>query len=600
MCRWIAPAWPFAGRSWSYWKENPPAASSPGIHLIDPVTQRQSHTPSPETLDLDDLFDHEQDEHLDAETLQTALISLLAMYPEAPVAAHRADGIIVAMPDSIPLERNSVLKARSGLDLINHDDAVLRGWERVLAEGAARYPAHVVGQPERTGMVYGLDLRETHGMILTLSLVAPAEAPDGTVLRPELPEITPRFATLCKDERACILKVDGAMMQILGWSSEEMVGRRSIEFIHPDDHALAVDNWMEMLASPGPARRVRLRHRCQNESWVWFEVTNHNLLGDPDYRCVVSEMVDISEEMAAHELLAGIAAAIPVGLFQVDGDRRIVYTNDRLHEILGVEPVETVETQLATVTAADRPELERAIERVLCEGLQTDIEVELCLPPAGEPRFCTISFRALRRNDGTVRGAIACVADVTDGARMREELTRRAMFDELTGCYNRASIMRALEANIASGQRQSERAVMFIDLDCFKAVNDEHGHATGDELLSIIAHRLQGAVRGEDLVGRIGGDEFLVLCPDIGGPDQAMKLAERLTDALREEVRVATGTIAQLISVGVAWSSGEGADADAIVAQADNAMYESKKEGAGRPKLASPVEVSSGIAGSRS
>ena len=169
---------------------------------------------------------------------------------------------------------------------------------------------------------------------------------------------------------------------------------------------------------------------------------------------------------------------------------------------------------------------------------------------------------------------------------MREELKRRAMFDELTGCYNRASIMHALEANIASGERQAERAVMFVDLDRFKAVNDRHGHATGDELLSVVAHRLQGAVRAEDMVGRIGGDEFLVLCPDIGGPEQAMKLAERLSDALREEVGVATGNIVQLVSVGVAWSEGADADADKLVALADDAMYESKREAAGRPKLA--------------
>ena len=100
-----------------------------------------------------------------------------------------------------------------------------------------------------------------------------------------------------------------------------MVGHRSIEFIHPDDHALAIDNWMEMLALPGPGRRVRLRHRRKDGSWVWFEVTNHNLLDDPDHGCVVCEIVDISEEMAAHEelrareqLLDRLAEAIPLGL----------------------------------------------------------------------------------------------------------------------------------------------------------------------------------------------------------------------------------------------------------------------------------------------
>jgi len=183
---------------------------------------------------------------------------------------------------------------------------------------------------------------------------------------------------------------------------------------------------------------------------------------------------------------------------------------------------------------------------------------------------------------------------------MREELKRRATFDELTGCYNRASIMLALEANIASGQRQAERAVVFVDLDSFKAVNDQHGHAAGDELLSIVAQRLQGVVRDGDMVGRIGGDEFLVVCPDIGGPDQAMGLAERLAGALREELCVATGSIVEQISIGVAWSSGEGADADAIVAQADSAMYESKREGTGQPKLAIAVKVPSPIATARS
>jgi hypothetical protein len=82
-----------------------------------------------------DVFDRKHEEHMDAELLETVLTSLLAMYPEAPVAAHRADGVMAAMPDSVPLRRNPVLKARSGLDLIMHDDCVLKGWERVLAEG---------------------------------------------------------------------------------------------------------------------------------------------------------------------------------------------------------------------------------------------------------------------------------------------------------------------------------------------------------------------------------------------------------------------------------------------------------------------------------
>jgi diguanylate cyclase (GGDEF)-like protein len=181
--------------------------------------------------------------------------------------------------------------------------------------------------------------------------------------------------------------------------------------------------------------------------------------------------------------------------------------------------------------------------------------------------------------------------DITDSSRMREELERRATFDELTGCYNRSSTMGALEANIASGQRDADRAVVFIDLDNFKAINDRHGHGAGDELLCTVAQRLQRVVRGADMVGRIGGDEFLAVCPNIGGPEQAMKLAERLAAAQREPVRVASGEVIMQISIGVAWSRGEAQGADALVAQADGAMYESKREGEGHPKLASTPEM---------
>ena len=124
-----------------------------------------------------------------------------------------------------------------------------------------------------------------------------------------------------------------------------MLGRRSLEFVHPDDHGLAIDNWMQMLAQPGPARRIRQRLLAKDGSWVWFEVTNHNLLADPEHGVVVCEMVDITEEMAAHEdlrareqLLDRLAETVPVGLMQLDAERQVVYTNDRLHEILGTSP----------------------------------------------------------------------------------------------------------------------------------------------------------------------------------------------------------------------------------------------------------------------
>ncbi|MCW3020210.1 MAG: domain S-box-containing protein/diguanylate cyclase protein [Solirubrobacterales bacterium] len=596
-----------------------------GAALVKTVPTADSRSPTPSSAGsergrdaTDEAFESERQEHLDAETLETVLDSLLTRYPEAPVAVLKADGVSIPVPESIALVRNRVLEARSGLDMVVQEDRLrlLATWDQVLAKGSARCLAHLAEQPETTVALYGLDLREAHGVVLVL--YAPTDEVDASAaLVRRAPKPPPRFSTIEKDERSFIVKTDDALTEILGWAAEEMHGRRSIEFMHPDDHALAIDNWMEMLASPGPGRRVRLRHRHRNGSWVWFEVTNHNMLDDPGRNCVVAEIVDISDEMAAQEelrareqLLDRLAEAIPLGLFQVDAAGAIVYTNDRLHEILGVQRVTSFEAQMASVVESDQAALRSAMDDVLGAGRHADVEVELRFAGSDEARFCSINLRALTHEDGTISGAIACVADVTDSARMRDELKRRATFDELTGCHNRASFMRALEANVAAAQPDAERALMFVDLDRFKDLNDRYGHATGDELLRILGARLRATVRGGDMVGRIGGDEFLVMCPQAGGSDGAMRLAERLAQALREPVALVAGSVWPQVSIGVAWSQGHGTEADAIVAQADAAMYQSKRQGAGRPQLAaavagapaltSPVELVRAAAGDRS
>jgi diguanylate cyclase (GGDEF)-like protein/PAS domain S-box-containing protein len=529
-------------------------------------------------------------EHLDAKSLERAVASLLSRHPEAPVLAAGTDGVVVAMPPSVPLQRNPVLEPRTGMDLIVTEDRarLLTTWDQVLATGSARCPLRLASEPEVAVMYYGFDVRETHGIVLAVVLPAdPSDSPPAPIR--ERASVAPRFARISKDDSGFIVKIDSAVTQILGWRPEEMEGRRSIDFIHPDDQALAIDNWMEMLVAPGIGRRVRLRHRRHDDTWIWFEVTNNNLLEDPDHRCVVSEMVEIAEEMAREQLLERLAETVPVGLLQIDADRQVVYTNSQLHTILGVERASSVEEQLATVVASDRPALERAFDEVLELGNDAEAEVELRLPATGAIRFCTLKMRALNLDDGAAGGAIACVADVTDSANMREELKKRATFDELTGCYNRPSIMAVLEASVAGGERSTECAVMFIDLDHFKEINDEEGHAAGDELLRVVADRLRGIVRSDDSVGRIGGDEFLVVCPAIGGPEQAMKLAERMAHALRTEVRLdSVGATRPLkVSIGVAWSNGRSVGSDILVARADAAMYESKHERAGQPKLAS-------------
>jgi diguanylate cyclase (GGDEF)-like protein/PAS domain S-box-containing protein len=534
-------------------------------------------------------------QQLDADAVEHALRALQDRHPRGPLLAVSANGLIAELPDSVPRRENPVLKGRAALDGVFAEDrqGLMEAFDRVLACGLARcwLRSPSFGRVEW----HGFDLRERHGVII--GMLATDAGPDSAEPIADEREMArvgpPRLATMRKNERSVIVEISDGITEILGWSAEEMVGHRTLEFVHPDDHSLAIDNWMEMLAHAGPSRRIRQRLRHRNGSWVWFEVTNHNLLEDPGHRCAICELVDISEEMAAQEalrareqLLNRIAEAVPVGLLQIDTEGRIVYTNDRLHEIVGVERAATVEAQLRSVVPDDRTALEQAVAEVLDVGSHADLEVACRQPEAGEVRYCTVSFRTLLHDDGIISGAIACIADITESARMREELKFRATFDQLTGCHNRASIMAALEADIARARRRAERAVMFVDLDNFKSVNDRHGHAAGDELLRSIARLLGDSIRKDDLIGRVGGDEFLIICPEVGGPDQAMGLAGRLAAALRRGAADSISELTCTASIGVAWSADQFASADALVAAADQAMYESKRAGNGEPKLA--------------
>lgn len=193
-----------------------------------------------------------------------------------------------------------------------------------------------------------------------------------------------------------------------------------------------------------------------------------------------------------------------------------------------------------------------------------------------------IRVRALSDDEGQVSGAIVCVEDVTQSAQLRNELEQQASHDTLTRLLNRRSIMTLLDASLTSSTGSGTTAI-FVDLDRFKVINDRFGHLAGDELLRIVADRLLSVVRAGDALGRIGGDEFLIVCPDVPSSAVAERLARRVASALNREVALAGGTVDVRASVGVAYSNGRDPTSDELVGEADTAMYESKREGRGRP-----------------
>ena len=524
--------------------------------------------------------------------VSAVLAILVADHPEAVFYAIEANASTVAMPQSVDLNEHVVIEGhRTALDMVipAHRGIVIDTWEKVAKTGIASAHVRLAADPGRRVMLHYLDARAEHGVFI--GAITGCELADKAAIAHRTPARTPRLASARKDGLANLLEIDDAFTQILGWTADEVLGRRTRDLIHPDDEALAVDNWMDMLASPGPGRRVRLRHRHRDGSWVWIEVTNHNLLDDSEHGCVVADMLDVSEEMAITEalrareqLLERLAETLPLGLLQIDSASRVVYTNDRLHAILGVPEASTVEEQVSTVVEEDRHVIVEAFANVLASGLDGDIEVRVrpITARGQELRHCTFNLRSLSDASGTVNGAIVCVTDVTKSVRAREELRTRATYDALTHSYNRTSVMAELEVMLSSNGTDQRPAVIFVDLDHFKDVNDAFGHSAGDEFLRVVAERLHQGVRAGDIVGRIGGDEFLVICPRMSAAAEAMSTAARLADSLHRKVRLRSGHLPSSASIGVAWTPDD-TTAETLVAQADTAMYVCKRAGNGKP-----------------
>ena len=520
----------------------------------------------------------------DGHSIALALRALLAAEPDAMVAAIDPDGLFRELPPSIPVDGHRVLVARSALDVVQPTEryAVIDAWAAVKEHGGARANVVLRTDPPVRAILHLFDGREVHGVFVAV-IVADGAAPGDLDSVADITPPPPRVARTRKNELAVIEAVDGAVTDMLGWPEDKMVGAASLDFIHPDDHERAIDLWMECLSHPGHTCRARLRHRRRDGSWLWIEMSNTNLLDEPAAGYVDCEMFDISDEMEAHEtvrqseqLLRRMAGAIPVGVAQFDLEYRILYANERLYEIVGAPPQADEQSLMAAVV--DPAELEQAVAEVHA-GRDVDIELEIERADGAGRRYCTLAMRSLTNDEGEVIGGVLCLDDITDEARMRAELERRATFDELTGCVNRRTVLARLREVTADRPVQSRgTAVAFVDIDDFKAVNDRHGHAVGDALLVEIGARVRSIVRSGDVAGRLGGDEFLVVWPEVSDEGAAQELGRRLSEVLHAPIRVGGEELEVSASIGLAWvPAGSDADADALVAQADANMYRVKR-----------------------
>lgn len=363
-------------------------------------------------------------ERLDAETMAWSLATLLGVLPDAVVGALDDHGAFTEMPSSVPLLGHGVVDEGCLADLVLRDDAevVSRTWEEVQQTGLAQ--GNVRFNDGRTAIVHEFDVHEVHGVVVAVVefLTGGAFGPAGAVGSPPL---RPTVCQVRHNVVGTVTEVDDAATAMLGWSREDLVGRRPNELVHPDDFDESVAAWVRLLQSPGGSERSRMRHRCGDGTWLWVEVTHTNLLGDRRHPDVVSELVDVSREVAAVEALAErdallrhLTGSTPWGTLQLDGAGGVRFANGRLLELLGIaaEPTAAADVWVHVATA-DRPSLDDALDRALRHGARAEVEVRVVAPERGPARVCSVVAQPLPDLAGLIMGAVVSVSDLVDDCR---------------------------------------------------------------------------------------------------------------------------------------------------------------------------------------
>jgi diguanylate cyclase (GGDEF)-like protein/PAS domain S-box-containing protein len=263
-----------------------------------------------------------------------------------------------------------------------------------------------------------------------------------------------------------------------------------------------------------------------------------------------------------------------------DCDNRIVEVNAAFTQLTGYTADEAIgrNPNLLSSGKMNRTDYAMLWETLLHQGQWQGEMWDRAKDGSLYPKWITITV--VRDPDGSIRNFVAHFSDLSEYAETTAQLARMAHFDALTQLYNRTAFESLLPQALQNAQRDGRQvAVMVIDLDRFKNVNDSLGHAIGDQLLMGVADRLRESVRASDIVARIGGDEFIVVLPDIENALSVAGVASKLKHNLADSYRVGPHTLYATPSIGITLFPTDGIDAATLLKNADAAMYHAKAQG---------------------
>jgi diguanylate cyclase (GGDEF)-like protein/PAS domain S-box-containing protein len=412
----------------------------------------------------------------------------------------------------------------------------------------------------------------------------------GATTRASLPDGPPQIAAeavldgladvvLVIDTLGSIRYANRATERELGYRLADHVGRSLLELVHPDDVANVISS-LETVQAKSVGTPVEVRVRARDGSWHWFEEIGTNVTLDDGTPAVLCAARNITQrrmwEVAAGDVERArqIIHVAPTISILLDAGGVIVSVNAAFTRLLGHDQGAALGRPLSDfVAAADRRDVTRIIAELADGARRATFEADMTV--VGQPvDLRPVRFEIVNHlTDPIIAGMVASGSDITELQAARRELEHLARHDSLTGLVSRAHLVAVVDRLLVDGE---PFAMLFADLDRFKPVNDRWGHEAGDELLRHVAARLETCVRPDDVVARVGGDEFVMIVRDVD-ESEARLLARQVDAAISAPYRFPSGVVRIGVSIGVAMPD-ERSTTDTLLAAADADMYRVKAE----------------------
>ena len=395
-------------------------------------------------------------------------------------------------------------------------------------------------------------------------------------------------------EDRTISYVSPSIERILSYYPNDWLNKQVDALIHPDDLAKAERFLQNVYSSPNVNLSEELRLQHADGNWRDFEVIAKNLLANDIIAGTVTTCRDITQRkqteaelQESKEKYQNLYDNAPDAYFSVKADGTIKTTNQFGADYLGYKKEELIGAPaLITIYPSDREWFQEWFESVFAE----------------KQLYCENEVRKIRKDGSTIWVRERCqlildeqgnptvlnviCRDITERKRAEQQLEQNAFYDALTGLPNRVLFMDRLEQTLERSKRQEDYlfAVLFLDLDRFKVINDSLGHGFGDRLLKAIARRLETCLRPTDTAARLGGDEFTVLL-EISDISDALRVAERIRRELSLPFNLNGQEVFTGASIGITLNTDDYSEPEDLLRDADLAMYRAKELGKGRYEM---------------